>query len=229
MCEHLRAPRRDIMRPVVAASPRTQPGSTSRIGHVVRPIPHPASMKGKSPIRKRRFHGRDVRAVIDTCVLIEATNPHDLYDEYGKLSGRPILPGTDTLDGSMRRGRARDGLLLLEYLQDRRIRTYFLGAEFMRQMAALVPPGDKEFPTHFARVFAHHAQQLLFPRWTTITDSGDAGKVGNEGERRHPARRRSGRRARGDAPAILGVARARARAHARTARALAPERAQAVA
>ncbi len=140
-------------------------------------------MKGKSPIRKRRFHGRDVRAVIDTCVLIEATNPHDLYDEYGKLSGRPILPGTDTLDGSMRRGRARDGLLLLEYLQDRRIRTYFLGAEFMRQMAALVPPGDKEFPTHFARVFAHHAQQLLFPRWTTITDSGDAGKVGNDCDR----------------------------------------------
>jgi hypothetical protein len=137
-----------------------------------------------SRISKGLLNGRQVHAVTDTNVIIAATSVHDLWNEYGKHPGRVVGPTTDTPDGPMRRQRARDALLLLEYLHDRRLTTYSpLGSEFLRVMPARVAPESGDFPTLYITIFAHHVRWKIFPGWTDLLDETDKGVKGSDCDR----------------------------------------------
>lgn len=156
------------------------------------------SAKIRSQRRANRLQGLAIAAVQDTCTLLDGTSIHDLFWEVEELALYPSPAPEDTPKGPKRRARARDALLLCEYLHERGLNTFIASGEVARLLVARVPakpedypkrypkffpdgkaPDGLEVPTAYAKFFGGEVLPLLFPGWHAWGDGSDAGLDSN--------------------------------------------------
>ena len=126
--------------------------------------------------RRRRRWAQPFTAVLDTNVLVEMYAGSDVFATYQKLS--VTLETLDDEAAVKRRARARNSLLLADYLHKQRAKTYGLHSERVSIITRCVPPKPTEPATSkddaaiaaynllITTKMVHVVKDRIFDRWT---------------------------------------------------------------
>lgn len=132
----------------------------------------------RSTVKRKRAPRPE--AVVDTCVLLDATSVQGVAPARGKPG--TLVPGPDyeTPDVRRRRLRTRQALLLLEDFSERKAAFLYLGGEAGHLFRKPTPPTGTDFSTIFTSFFGNYVLDGQYWRWKAIRDESDAGKTGED-------------------------------------------------
>jgi hypothetical protein len=113
-------------------------------------------------------------AVVDTNVILDTHSVHDVMGAYDKR-----FSDRDAPELVFRRGRARESLLAMIYLNKIKATTFSLHSELLDQLTKVAPPDATPgtvFEADFTRMFIWFVKDYVLPDW----DSQVATKPGGE-------------------------------------------------